>query len=111
MQTTQLKPIIAVLAAATGLIHLYLNVRSGRFDPAFTLNGIGFIALIVPLFWQPAFLKPWLKFHPWVFIAFTTLTIILWVVLGDASDGLAWVTKTIELSLIVALFVYARSRR
>lgn len=106
---------IIVLTLATALIHLIvLNIRMmsafGRIDVMFTLNGLGFLGLLV------AYLAPsgiplrdlLLKYHNllrWVFIGYTALTILAWAVITgfNLTDPLALVTKAIEILLIIFL--------
>ena len=41
-------------------------------------------------------------------MAFTAVTILAWVALGDMGDQLAWVTKADEVLLIAALVMNLR---
>ncbi len=98
-------PGIIILALATALIHLSLNLMIGQFDIMFTLNGIGYLALLTALFLD----VPLARDHrDWVrlgFIGFTAVTIIAWVFLGDMTWWLGWLTKGIELALIGLLLL------
>jgi hypothetical protein len=111
------KVLIIVLALATGLIHLVLlNLRMvqalGRIDVLFTLNGLGFLGLlaayVLPLPGALGGLQQ--RFHGllrWGFIAFTVITILAWVAMGDKSlpaGSLGYITKLIEVGLVVALW-------
>jgi hypothetical protein len=97
---------ILLLGLATAAVHgILLNIMMGRLDPLFTLNGIGFLVLTI------AYLLPQLSKYRniirWILIAFTAITIIAWVFIG-AREILGYVTKLIEVGLIVALLLDAR---
>lgn len=76
----------------------------------FLLNGIGYLVLLVALY-LPAlaiFQRP----IRWLFIAYTLLTFILWVVITHAAfDPFDYTDKLIELCLIVLLFAEAAMAR
>ncbi len=96
---------IIVLTLATALIHLILGF-SGP-DPIFILNGLGYIVLLIALYFIPqlAGMRKWIR---WVFILYTAVTIILFFVFQGAdafSSVLGLVTKVIELVLIVMLWL------
>ena len=105
-QSTQLGPVqigIIVLTLATAIIHLViLNLGMGTIDPLFTLNGIGYLVLLIALF------LPQLSANRglirWAFIVFTAVTIIAWIAIGEKST-LGYVDKLIEVVLIVLLFI------
>jgi hypothetical protein len=94
---------ILLLGLATAAIHgVLLNIMMGKLDLLFTLNGIGFLVLLMAYF-LPQF-KPLHSLVRWGLIAFTAVTIIAWVFLG-ARETLGYVTKLIEVGLIVALLI------
>ncbi|HRE30135.1 MAG TPA: hypothetical protein PK954_26065 [Anaerolineales bacterium] len=113
MSASSLRLGIALLGAATGIIHLVvLNLRlmsaGFGFDIPFTLNGLGFLALSAVTVWRPGFLAGREALIRWGFIGFTVVTIVAWFILGDMADVLGWVTKLIEVALLVLLFLEGR---
>ena len=106
MQTTASRGLIAVLALATAAIHAYLNVRLGRLDVVFTLNALGYVALLVALL-LPA-LAARRKTILLMFFVYTLVTIAGWVAMGDKSFTVGalvgWADKAIEVALAVLLY-------
>lgn len=92
---------VVVLTLATAIIHLLLGL------PLFILNGIGYIVLLALLYAPISQLAPYQHYVRYVLIAYTGLTIILWIFLGIPYTGLGYITKLIELILIVVLAVEA----
>jgi hypothetical protein len=91
---------IVILALATALIHfslLFPNVL-------FILNGLGYLVLLAAYFLPLPFAKGNRGLVRWVFIGFTIVTILGWVAIGDKSWALGYVTKLIELVLVVLLW-------
>lgn len=110
-QSTQFGPVqigIIVLTLATGIIHLVIlnlgYLREGTIDPLFTLNGIGYLVLLIALFLPQ--LSAYRGLIRWALILFTATTILAWIVItrGD-SNILGYVDKLLEVVLIVLLFV------
>jgi hypothetical protein len=95
-----LTPGIMVLSAAAGLIHLLLNVFIGQFDLMFTLNGLGYLALLTALFFDVPYARDHRKLVRLGMIGYSTVTIIAWIILGDKAWWLGWLTIVIELALI-----------
>ncbi len=96
---------IIVLTLATALIHLILGFRVP--DTLFILNGLGYIALLIGLYFVPQ-LAGMRSLIRWAFILYTAVTIILFFVFQGAdafSSVLGLVTKVIELALIVLLWL------
>lgn len=129
------RAVIALLALADGTIHLALDFvlfrgnligspfpsgRAGAPRPGprsgpsalplnelFLLNFIGAVVLVV-LFW---FADRWLGARRWlmniVLIAYEATTFVAWVLFGRPNPmGLGYLSKGIELTLIVVLVVY-----
>lgn len=96
---------IVVLALVAAGIHFSLLFP----DLVFILNGLGFLALlaayIAPL---PIFQKN-KNIIRWAFIGYTALTIAAWVILGDKSMPLGWLTKGVEVLLILLLLADQRN--
>lgn len=93
---------IVILALATALIHfalLFPNVM-------FILNGLGFLAFLAAYFLPLPFLQERRSLVRGAFIAYTAVTILAWVAIGDKSwpgGAIGYITKAIEVLLIVLL--------
>jgi hypothetical protein len=109
MNRSTLRAAILVLGLITAIVHLVvLNSLMGKLDPLFTLNGLGYLALLGAFFWNPSFVAGRRKLLSYGFIAYTAVTIVAWFILGDMGDRVAWFTKLDELLLIVALAMNLR---
>lgn len=109
MSKNTLKNLILILGLATALIHLYLNVRLGRFDVAFTLNGLGYLALLAAMFGNLSFTRGRGDLVHYAFMAFTAITILAWFALsGNFSDSLAVADKLIEVALLICLWLHLK---
>ncbi len=94
---------ISVLTLFTAIVHgVVLNMQMGHIDPLFTLNGLGYLALL------GAFL---FKFPPgrealvhYAFMAYALVTIIAWVAIGE-HNMLGYSTKVVEVLLIFFLWM------
>jgi len=110
MSKSNLRIAILVLGLATALIHLYLNVRMGRFDPAFTANGIGYLVLLAVFFkWvNLPFLQGREKIVWYVYMGYTALTIVAYFAVNSNpfGDVLGLVDKAVEVLLIAALWLH-----
>jgi uncharacterized membrane protein len=91
---------ILLLALATAVIHIVLAIPANL--TMFYLNGIGYIVLALALF-LPQF-KNYRSLIRWVLIAFTLVTIIGWVAIGERST-IAYIDKIIEVALLVLLWL------
>ena len=106
-QNTRLSVIqigIILAGLATALIHFSLLFP----NPLFILNGLGYLALLAAYFLPIDLAKRYHKLVRWAFIAFTLVTILAWVAIGDKSwpeGSLGYLTKLIEVLLIVLLVV------
>lgn len=92
--------VILLLALATGLIHLWLGLNAGLI--MFILNGLGYLALaaagylpIPPL----VSLRVWAR---WALLAFTAVTIIGWIFIGE-RNAIGFIAKAIEIVLLILL--------
>jgi hypothetical protein len=100
---------ILVLGLATALIHLILlNISLGKVDLLFTLNGLAYLALLAAYFLPLPFAKDNHGLVRWALMGFTALTIIAWAILGRPYTTLGYLTKLIELGLIVFLWMDKR---
>ena len=103
---------IIILTLATALIHLTLNFP----DVIFILNGLGYLTLVAALFLRVPiqFVSQNRAFVRWAFIAFTAITILGWLAIGDKTlpNGmLGYITKVIEIILIALLFIETRKKQ
>jgi hypothetical protein len=105
---------IIALTVATAAIHLYLAFvvmpgLTGRVDPLFLLNGLGYLALVAALYMPASFLVRWRPLVRWLLLGYTLLTVLIWFVLtqfaGTERTMLGYVDKAIEIALIVLLFI------
>ena len=111
MNRSMLRTIVLVTGLITALIHLVLlNVGMGTIDPLFTLNGLGYLALLAALFLDlPVVSKQRTLVH-WAFMAFTAVTILAWAIMGGPYTMLGYLTKLDELVLIAALYLHLRAK-
>jgi membrane-bound ClpP family serine protease len=100
---TALRVGIVLLTLATALIHLQLAFP----DPAFILNGLGYLTLLAALYMPVQRLARYRNVVRWVLIGFTALTILLWILLG-ARTPIGYADKAIEDVLILLLLLEAR---
>ena len=104
--TTQigvLRIAIILLTVSTADIHLALGIPFGM--TMFILNGIGYLALLVALYLPQ--LRAYQNYTRWALIAFTAITVLAWVAIGQRST-IGYVDKVIEVALIVSLFLEGR---
>lgn len=106
MSSSALRSLIVVLTLATALIHLYLNIALGSFSPLFTLNGVGYLVLLVALLQNIP--RGQIRLQHFAFMAYVLVTILAWVAIGDKSNPLGIITKVIELLLLAALWLHLR---
>jgi hypothetical protein len=103
---------IIILTLITAFIHLVvLNVRGGRIDVPFVLNGLGSLAFLGALYLPLPFFKENRNLVRWAFIGFTILTILVWVAIGDKSwpaGALGYLTKLDEVLLVILLWLEGR---
>jgi len=107
---------IVVLTLITAAVHLIiLNIQmvnfTGSIDPLFTLNGLGYLALLAAYFLPIPVAKNNRNLVRWVYIGYPILTILAWVVMGQTSGpgaSLAYITKIVEVALVVLLWLDRR---
>ena len=92
-----------VLTLITAVIHFTRNFP----DPMFMLNGLGYLALLAALFFPNAQLAHYRSKIRWAFIAFTIITILAWVAIGERIL-IGYFAKLVEVVLIGLLFIDAR---
>jgi len=109
MNRPTLRTAIIALTLATAAIHLYLNFNTGKFEfqPMFTLNALGYIALMVAFFkWVPLpFLEGRGKLLWYVYMGYVLVTILGWVAVG-ARNIVGYSDKVVEVLLIAALWLH-----
>ena len=98
---TPLRGGIVVLALATAIIHIVLAVPLNLIG--FYLNGVGYIVLAAALCLPQAgrYRRP----IRWLFMGYTALTIVLWIVLGWPYTAIGYIDKAIEIALLGLLSV------
>ena len=109
LSKSTLRTAILILTLATSLIHFALNVTMGRFDPVFTANALGYLALGAAFIFPFSFLKGREKLVHIVFMVYTTITILAWVALGEKNIAttqgmLGYADKLVEVLLLLALY-------
>ncbi len=97
--------VILLLAVATGLIHLTKGINDGLV--MFIANGIGYLVLAA-VGYLPLPVSDRIRvLDKWALLAFTAITIIGWLIIGERT-ALGFVTKTIEVVLIILVFLDLR---
>jgi hypothetical protein len=106
---------IVLLTLLTAGIHgIVLNIQMQTIDPLFTLNAIGYLALLGALYLQVPIAKDNRSLVRWLFIAYTAVTVLAWIAIGDKSwpgDALGYITKLIEVFLILMLWLEGRNTK
>lgn len=103
-----LRVAIVTLTVATAAIHLALSATAGLM---FVLNGLGYLALLAALLLPLPFLAGRAKQVHFAFMAYTAVTILAWVAIGekDLSQPLGpigYTNKAVEALLIAALWLH-----
>ena len=99
------KWLIIIATLITAGIHFSLNFSMGKFDPLFTLNGFGYLTLLVLYIFTPKFLLKYKNLIRIAYLSFALLTIILWVILGKPYTITGYIDKTVEMLLVVLLLI------
>jgi hypothetical protein len=96
---------IILAALATAILHLSLFP-----DPIFTLNGLGYLGLLGAYLLPIAFFQQRHKLVWWALIGYTTLTIVLWLIMGEKdfnaspSAPIGYYAKAAEVLLLIFLW-------
>lgn len=107
MSKQTLRYAILVLGLITGVIHLVVLPLLGFEWLLMPLNGLGFLVLTGLVFFDPAFLSGQRKLIIYLFMVYTLITIVGYLVVNSATfDPLGIITKLDEVLLIVALWLY-----
>jgi hypothetical protein len=104
MQMTSLRIGILILGLATAAIHFTLLFP----DVMFILNALGYLAFLGLYFLPVTFFQRYHRLVRWAFIAYTLVTILAWVAIGDKGMAVGWITKAIEFALIVLMLLDGR---
>jgi hypothetical protein len=100
----QLGVVLLTLIAAT--VHLSLLFP----DVAFILNGLGYLTLLAALYLPIPRLVPYRGVVRWTLIGYATLTILLWVAIGERSL-IGFLTTADEVALVILLVLEGRRTR
>lgn len=110
-----MKFLIALLTAATGILHLVAGFNllggGGGTNWLLVLNGVGYLVLLV-LFWMASGNGGIIR---WILLVYALITLIGYFALNAGNNfglgnTLGLVIKAIELLLIILLFLYRGSR-
>lgn len=106
---------VILLALGTAVTHLFLGFQLTSFGGyglgiLFLLNGAGYIGLTALLYLPVRALDPYRGVIRSALIAFTALTVVLWIPFGTRS-ALGYLNKVNELLLIALLVFEARAAR
>ena len=95
---------IVALTVITAIIHLALAFNP--FNPLFILNGVGYLVLIVALYFIPQ-LAGQRALIRWALLAYTAITFVLYFVFNwpDIWGPLGLIDKAIELVLMILLWL------
>ncbi|WP_322792376.1 hypothetical protein [Bellilinea sp.] len=97
--------LIILLTAATAGIHISLLFP----DVVFILNGLGFLSLAAAYFLPIPLFVQRRKWVAWAYVGYTLVTILLWVAIGERST-LGYLTKAIEIALLISVWLDYRRR-
>lgn len=110
MSKSRLRNSVIGLTIITAVIHLVvLNIMiypdKGTIDPLFTLNGLGYFALLAAFMDKIPFLKGKETLVHYGLIGYTIVTIIAYFVLGSAGT-LEYFTKADEALLVITAYMH-----
>jgi hypothetical protein len=97
---------VVVLTVITAIVHLSLLFP----DPAFILNGLGYLTLLAALYLPIPRLVPYRRVVRLTLMGYATLTILLWVAIGE-RNLLGFSTTADEVALVILLLVEGRRIR
>jgi hypothetical protein len=97
---------VIVLTLIAAAVHLSLLFP----DPAFILNGLGYLTLLAALYLPIPRLVPYRRVVRLVLMGYATLTILLWVAIGE-RNLLGFSTTADEVALVILLLVEGRRIR
>ena len=112
MNKQTLRTLVIVTAVMTAVIHLYyaffLIGPTETLGILFILNALAYLGLLLAYLGKLSFLRLSPSMITWAFIAFTAVTILAWIAMGERSP-LGYFTKLDEIVLLIALFLGRRS--
>lgn len=94
---------VIVLTLIAASVHLSLLFP----DPAFILNGLGYLVLLAALYLPIPWLVSRRRALRWVLIGYATLTILLWTAIGE-RNALGYLTTADEVALVLLLLIESR---
>jgi hypothetical protein len=97
---------VVLLTLITAAVHLSLLFP----DPAFILNGLGYLALLAALYLPIPRLVPYRRAVRWALIGYAALTVVLWVAIGERTP-LGYATTADEVALVALLVLEGRRLR
>ena len=97
---------VVLLTLIAAAVHLSLLFP----DPAFILNGLGYLTLLAALYLPVPRLVRYRNVVRWILISYAALTILLWILFGDRTL-IGYTAKAIEIALIALLLLDARRSR
>lgn len=100
-----LQIVILLLVVATALVHLGKGVSDGLL--MFIANGLGYLALGAAAYLPIPPLANVRRLAKWALLAFTAVTIIGWIAIGERSL-IGFADKAIEVLLVILLIVDLR---
>jgi hypothetical protein len=103
---TVIRAAVVLLTIITAAIHISLLFP----DPVFILNGLGYLTLLAALYLPIPRLAPYGRMVRWTLIGYATLTILLWVAIGERTV-LGYSTTTDEVALIILLLIEGKRMR
>lgn len=105
--------VITLLTLLTAAIHLFLGINGGLslmpedgLNILFVLNGMGYLYLVVAVFWTPNFLKDRNPLLRQVFIGYVVVTIVLYFIVEGVeglTSPLGLFTKGVEVLLLLGI--------
>ncbi|MCB9135305.1 MAG: hypothetical protein H6636_07750 [Anaerolineales bacterium] len=112
--------VITILTLITAVVHLFLGINGGlSLDPShglnilFVLNGIGYIYLVLAVFWIPNFLKDQNPLLRRVFIGYVLVTIVLYFVINGlegVTSAVGMFTKVVEVLLLIGIWQSSKTK-
>ncbi len=103
---TVIRAAVVLLTMITAAIHISLLFP----DPVFILNGLGYLTLLAALYLPIPRFAPYERVLRWTLIGYATLTILLWVAIGERTP-LGYSTTADEVALVVLLILEGRRLR
>jgi hypothetical protein len=97
---------IIVLTLITALVHLFIGFSFS--EVILILNGLGYLGLLGLLYLPIAAAAPYRNYVRWILIAFAAVTIVAYFIVEPNRGTLGYVTKLVEVVLIILLFMEGR---